>query len=106
MKWMAFTGFQVLPNGNAVVTTWNGHGAEDSRKGPQIVEFDKEGKIVWQWHDPERAGSILGVIVLDALDTAYLLEEDGHLLSRSNTSGKVPMKTRGDRSTSGENHLH
>lgn len=70
MNWVAFTGFQVLPNGHTVVTTWNGHGAEDSHNGPQLVEFDPEGRIVWQWHDAERAGSILAVVVLDELDTS------------------------------------
>ena len=80
MHWVAFTGFQVLPNGHIVVTTWNGHGADDSHHGPQLIEFDKEGAIVWQWHDPQRAGSILGVVVLDALDASKRIEEDGHVL--------------------------
>jgi hypothetical protein len=80
MNWIAFCGFQVLPNGNTITTTWNGHGAEDSLAGPQLVEFDSQGKLVWQWHDSDRAGSILAVIVVDQLDTADLLEEKGHIL--------------------------
>lgn len=61
--------FQVLPNKDIVVATWTGHGADDSKKGQQVVEFAPDGKVVWKWHDPQRAGSIHGVIVLDALDT-------------------------------------
>lgn len=80
LGWFAFTGFQVLPNGNTVVTTWNGHGADDSRKGVQLMEFDSDGQIVWTWHDPDRAGSILAVVVLDTLDTSVVLEEKGDVL--------------------------
>ena len=89
MNWIAFCGFQVLPNGNTVTTTWNGHGADDSRAGPQLIEFDAQGNIVWQWHDADRAGSILAVIVLDELDTADSLEEDGHVL-KATTPSKRP----------------
>ncbi|MDR2845491.1 MAG: hypothetical protein LBV28_05315 [Puniceicoccales bacterium] len=57
--------FQVLKNGNTVVATWTGHGAADSEKGQQLVEFDPAGAVVWKWHDPKLAGSIHSVIVLD-----------------------------------------
>ncbi|MDR3109745.1 MAG: hypothetical protein LBU65_08670 [Planctomycetaceae bacterium] len=57
--------FQVLKNGNIVVATWTGHGANDSEKGQQVVEFDKTGKVIWKWHEPKQAGSIHSVIVLD-----------------------------------------
>lgn len=53
-----------LPNGNTVVSHWTGHGSTDSGKGPQLIEFAPDGKIVWTWHDPELAGTIHGVIVL------------------------------------------
>ncbi len=66
----------MLPGGHTVTTTWNGHGADDSRTGPQLIEFDEQGEIVWQWHDPERAGSLLSVLVLDRLDTEQLLQEN------------------------------
>jgi len=59
-----FGGAEVLPNGNILVTNWTGHGAKDSEKGPQVLEFDKEGKIVWKWHDPKRAGSLHGIAVI------------------------------------------
>ncbi|MBI9017634.1 MAG: hypothetical protein JEZ07_10290 [Phycisphaerae bacterium] len=58
-----------LDNDNIVVSHWTGHGYDDSVKGPQILEFDSKGKVVWQWHDPKRAGTIHGVIVLDQYDS-------------------------------------
>lgn len=54
-----------LKNGNWVVSNWTGHEKNDSKKGVQLIEFDKEGKIVWSWHNPKRSGSVNGVIVLE-----------------------------------------
>ncbi len=54
-----------LPNGNIVASHWTGHQPDDSRKGPQLMEFNEWGEIVWSWHDPERAGTVHGVIILD-----------------------------------------
>jgi len=70
-----FAGFQVLANGNMVVATWTGHGANDSEKGQQLVEFDPSGNVVWKWHSPKTAGSIHGVIVLDGLDVNVLCDD-------------------------------
>jgi hypothetical protein len=70
-----FSKFQILPNGHIVTATWTGHGAKDSDKGQQIIEFDREGKVVWTWHDPKLAGSLNGVIVLDDLDPAEFHED-------------------------------
>jgi hypothetical protein len=53
-----------LKNGNTVACNWTGHNREDSKKGPQLVEFDPQGKVVWRWHAPQRAGTIHGVIIL------------------------------------------
>lgn len=53
-----------LPNGNIVCSNWTGHKANDSTKGPQIIEFAPKGNMVWQWHAPERAGTIHGVIII------------------------------------------
>jgi hypothetical protein len=61
--------FQMLKNGHLVAATWTGHGPRDSEKGQQVVEFDGVGKVVWIWHDPDLAGSIHSVIVLDDPDT-------------------------------------
>jgi hypothetical protein len=73
-------GFQVLPNGHVVVSNWTGHGPADSAKGVQLVEYDAAGKIVWTWHDAERAGTIHGVIVLDGLDTKVLNDDASSVL--------------------------
>jgi hypothetical protein len=59
-----FGSAEVLENGHIVVANWTGHKRDDSKKGPQLVEFDKDGKIVWTWHDAKRAGSLHGVCVI------------------------------------------
>ena len=53
-----------LADGGFLVSNWTGHNPEDSTKGPQLVQFDTAGKIVWTWQDPVRAGSIHGVVLL------------------------------------------
>ncbi len=75
-----FAGMQVLKNGNVVVCNWTGHGAKDSEKAPQLLEFGKDGTIVWKWHDPQRAGSIHGVIVMDDLDPDVLNTDTSSVL--------------------------
>ncbi|MCL2349557.1 MAG: hypothetical protein FWC50_15000 [Planctomycetaceae bacterium] len=74
--------FQVLKNGNIVVATWTGHDPNDSFKGQQLVEFDKDGHVVWMWHDPKLAGSIHGVIVLDdGIDSNKFYDDSKGVLS-------------------------
>jgi len=63
-----FSGFQLLKSGNTLVCNWTGHGANDSAKGPQLLEFDSAGKMVWTWHDAAVAGTLHGVILLDESD--------------------------------------
>lgn len=70
-----FGGMQVLKNGDVVVCNWTGHGANDSAKGAQLLQFNGAGEVVWKWHDPVRAGSIHGVIILDDLDPAVLHDD-------------------------------
>lgn len=70
-----FAGFQILANGNLVMSNWTGHGANDSQRGVQLLEYSPRGKVVWQWHDPQLAGSIDGVIVLDGLDLSLLHDD-------------------------------
>ena len=41
---------------------------------------ESRGQLVWQWHDPARAGSINGVIILDDLDPAVLNEDASSVL--------------------------
>jgi hypothetical protein len=76
-----FAGMQVLKTGHIVVCNWTGHGATDSDKAPQLLEFDTTGKVVWQWHDPQRAGTLHGIIVLDGLDTNVLHSDTSSVLA-------------------------
>ena len=77
-----YAGFQILKNGNIVVTNWQGHGPEMGAKGTQLIEYNSAGKLLWSWkQDPTQFSSIQGVIVLDGLDLnrAYSEGKDGVL---------------------------
>lgn len=76
-----FADFQILRNGHIVVCNWMGHGRQDSKKGDQLVQFDRKGNVVWSWHDPEMAGCLHGLIVLDGLDTKKYHNEQRGLLA-------------------------
>ncbi len=56
---------QRLNNGNYMIAHWTGHKKEDSKKAPQVLEMTKDGKVVWKWHHPERAGSVHGIAVIE-----------------------------------------
>jgi hypothetical protein len=75
-----YAGFQVLKNGHLVVSHWTGHGAKDSAKAWQLLEFEPGGKLVWKWHDPDRAGSAHGVLVLDEIDPQAFNDDTGGVL--------------------------
>ena len=64
LQW--FSGFHHLDNGNIVVANWLGHGK--AGKGPHLVEFDKDNKLVWKWEDHQKAKQITNVLILDDLD--------------------------------------
>ena len=70
-----WSNFQILKNGHIVQCNWTGHGAQDSSKGAQLVEFDAAGKVVWSWHDAQLAGTIHGVIILDDLNPEVLNDD-------------------------------
>jgi hypothetical protein len=76
-----FAGFQILDNGNIVVSNWIGHGTDKGHIGRQILEYDADGNLVWAFkQDPDKFSSIHNVIVLDGLDTEYLhMQYDGTL---------------------------
>lgn len=65
LQYYFFGSAQMLSNQNWVVSNWTGHDKNDSKKGVQLIEFDKSGNVVWTWHDPKRSGSVNGVIVLE-----------------------------------------
>jgi hypothetical protein len=74
-----FGGFQILKNGDRVVTNWQGHGAGHGGSGVQVLEYSPKGNVVWSWQqDPAKYSSIQGVIVLDGLDTEKLHVEDNN----------------------------
>ena len=60
-----FASVQEMLNGHLFIAHWTGHGANDSEKGPQIIELDADGNIVWSWHDPKLAGTIHNAIVFE-----------------------------------------
>lgn len=59
-----FADAQQPANGHVVVAHWTGHKREDSQKAPQAIEFDKDGKVVWTWHDAKRAGALHGIEII------------------------------------------
>ena len=56
---------QERPDGHVYVANWTGHGANDSTRGWQVIEFDADGRVVWHLDDPVRFGSIHGLDVLE-----------------------------------------
>lgn len=72
-----FAGYQILANGNYVVTNWQGHGPNFGASGVQLLEYTPKGKLVWSWkQDATKFSSLQGVIVLDGLDINKLYVED------------------------------
>jgi hypothetical protein len=71
-----YAGFQILKNGNFVVTNWQAHGAGHGNEGIQLLEYDRTGKLVWQWKQTAAVVSSLhGVLVIDGLDTSKLHDD-------------------------------
>lgn len=56
-------GIHRLRNGNTVVCNWGGHGHVGGQ--PQIFEVTRSKKLVWQFFDFEKLGTVSGVQVLD-----------------------------------------
>lgn len=74
-----YAGFQILANGNYVVTNWQGHGPSFGASGTQVLEYTPEGKLVWSWkQDATKFSSLQGIIVLDGLDISMLHTEDAN----------------------------
>jgi hypothetical protein len=72
-----YGGFQILANGNYIVTNWQGHGAKLGESGIQLLEYNPAGKLVWSWkQDAAKYSSLQGIIVLDGLDTNFMHVEN------------------------------
>jgi len=70
-----FAGFQLLANGNYLVTNWQGHGAGNFIKGIQVLEYTPSGALAWYWGDPAYKDTLSGiqaVILFDGLDPTKL----------------------------------
>lgn len=78
-----FAGFQVLKNGNIVVSNWQDHGGGNGGKGFQLMEFDGGlTKVVSYWkQDAALVSSLHGVLVLDSLDTKIMHSDVNGALS-------------------------
>jgi len=83
--------FQILKNGHIVQCNWTGHGAQDSSKGTQLVEFDAAGKVVWSWHDAQLAGTIHGVIILDDINPEVLNDDISGILQAVQQASPPPV---------------
>jgi hypothetical protein len=74
-----FSEYEILPNGNIIVSNWQGHGPSNGNSGIQVLEFDPTGKVIWSYHQmptpafpPADFSSIQGVMVLDGKDPMKL----------------------------------
>ena len=67
--------FQLLANGDVVVGNWQGHGPGHGGAGAQLIEFDPQGAIAWEWSDKYFVSSLQNVLVLDGLDRSILNDE-------------------------------
>lgn len=77
-----YAGFQILPNGNYIVTNWEGHGPKNGAIGTQVLEYTPKGQLVWKWQqDVAKFSSLQAIIVLDGFDLnlMYIEDKDGML---------------------------
>jgi hypothetical protein len=73
--------FQLLPNGHIVFANWQAHGPGHGASGKQMLEFDENAKLVWEWSDAKIISSLQGVLVLDGLDTSKLHDERNGIMA-------------------------
>jgi hypothetical protein len=91
LKEGSFTGFHLQRNGSVIVANWLGHGPDHDGTG--LVEYDREGRIVWSYGRPH--ASFVEVITLDDseapdLPTASVQEGKGHhFVCTDYSAGKV-----------------
>lgn len=72
-----YSGYQILSNGNYIVTNWEGHGPKWGAVGTQLLEYTPKGELAWKWQqDATKFSSLQAVLVLDGLDLNLLHIED------------------------------
>jgi hypothetical protein len=75
-----FADFHVRSNGNYFLV--NSQADSNNTSSVQLLEFDPDGKLVWQQKQPATVRSLEEAIVLDGLDTSKLqIETTGPLAS-------------------------
>jgi len=77
-----FSGYQMFADGDFLVANWQGHGLGHNPQGYQLLQFDRDGKIVWRFDQTEypNISSLNNVIALDGLDTSKLHDERSGVL--------------------------
>jgi hypothetical protein len=72
-----FSGYQMFDDGDFLIANWQGHGPGHNGQGYQVLQFDRDGKLVWRCDQTEHSymGSLNNVIALDGLDTSKLHDE-------------------------------
>ena len=54
-----------LKNGNLLICNWYGHTKDTTVDEPQLIEIDKNGKVVWSLHDKKNVGKISAACYID-----------------------------------------
>ena len=57
------TGLQRLPNGNTVMSNWQGHGQFGS--GPHVIEVTPKKQVVWTFADHKTMKTVSSLQVLE-----------------------------------------
>jgi hypothetical protein len=72
-----FSGYQMFGDGDFLIANWQGHGPGHNAQGYQLLQFDREGKLVWRFDQTEFPfiQSLNNVIALYELDTNKLHDE-------------------------------
>jgi hypothetical protein len=63
IKLAFMTGLQRLPNGNTVMSNWQGHGKLGT--APQLIEVTRDKKVVWTFADHKTMKTVASVQLLD-----------------------------------------
>ncbi len=77
-----FSGYQMLPNGDFLISNWQGHSAERNGQGYQLLRFNPAGQLIARFDQTlfPTIASLNNVIALDGLDTTKLHDEPNGVL--------------------------